>query len=187
MKARCTFILSWMVSLAVLSAGAEENHLAGESAAYLKRAASQPVDWYPYGKQAFGRAEKLDRPILLDVGATWCPWCVTMDKETYGNPEMASFINAHFVAVKVDYDAAGTLVAKLERAQAYLNLPAGLPLVAFLTPDGRLFDGHSYLPSQPKGNKPSFSQAAQSALAHFSDPKYLQGNSIRITPERITP
>lgn len=56
------------------------NHLGGQSSVYLARAAGQPVDWYPWGAEAFKRAKELDRPILLDVGAVWCPWCGLMDR-----------------------------------------------------------------------------------------------------------
>ena len=120
------------------------NHLAGQSSVYLIRAAGQPVDWYPRNAEAFKRAKELDRPILLDVGAVWCPWCGLMDRDTYTNPETAEYVNQHFVAVKVDFDASPRLVAQLQRAQAVLNLPAGLPLTSFITPDGKLYFGAGY-------------------------------------------
>ena len=66
------------------------------------RAMNQPVDWYPWGADAFKRAKELHRPILLDVGAVWCPWCTLMDRDTYTNVDTATYINQHFVAVKVD-------------------------------------------------------------------------------------
>src|SRR5437879_477936 len=76
------------------------NRLAKETSTYLKGAAHQPVDWYPWGEEAFRRAKELDRPILLDIGATWCHWCHVIDRESYEDPELAKFINDHFVAVK---------------------------------------------------------------------------------------
>src|SRR5215831_6279834 len=92
--------LGWM-SCAV--AQAKPNHLAGERSAYLRRAVGQPVDWYPWSEDPFKRAAALNRPILLDVGAVWCPWCDLMDRDTYANSETAEYINQHFVAVKVDF------------------------------------------------------------------------------------
>jgi thiol:disulfide interchange protein len=127
---RMIFALAIVLSLAwTAAAPAQEklNHLSGESSPYFKRAISQPVDWYPWGAAAFGWAKELDRPILLDVGAVWCPWCDLMDRDTYTNAATADYINQHFVAVKVDFDASPKLVARLQRAQAILNLPAGLP------------------------------------------------------------
>src|SRR5438067_13135693 len=104
------------------------NHLAGSKSQYLQRAVNQPVDWHPWSAEAFAQAAKLNRPVLLDVGATWCGFCSTMDKESYTNPELAEFINANFVPIKVDFDADPKLSARLQRAQAYINVPAGLPL-----------------------------------------------------------
>src|SRR5260370_27727744 len=106
------------------------NHLGGQTSPYLKQSVSQPVDWYPWGPEAFRRASELDRPILLDVGAVWCPWCSLMDRDTYTTLATADYINQHFVSIKVDFDSAPELVAQLQRAQAALNLPAGLPLTS---------------------------------------------------------
>lgn len=146
-----------------------QNHLGGEAAPYLKRALSQPVDWYPWGADAFKRARELNRPILLDMGAVWCGWCDLMDRESYNRPELAAFINANFVAVKVDYDDQPQLAAELERAQAVLNLPSGLPLTGFLTPGGKLYFGGTYFPREAKGNKPAFEDALKQALGLYRD------------------
>jgi uncharacterized protein len=156
------------------------NHLSGQTAPYLKRAVSQPVDWYPWGTNAFRRAKELNRPILLDVGAIWCPWCTLMDRDTYTNPADADYINQHFVAVKIDFDASPALVAQLQRAQAVLNLPAGLPLTSFITPDGKLYFGAGYLPAQHKGDKPSFREAADEALKRYVDKAKLEKESFQL-------
>ena len=145
------------------------NHLAGSQSEYLRRAIHQPVDWRPWGAEAFAQAAKLNRPVLLDVGATWCAFCELMDKESYTNPELAKFINENFVAVKVDYDADAKLSARLQRAQAYINVPSGLPLTAFVTPDGRLYTGGSYFPARPKRDKPAFYDALRKALKTYRD------------------
>ena len=155
------------------------NHLSGQATPYLKRAASQPVDWYPWGAEAFRRARELNRPVLLDVGAVWCVWCTLMDRDTYTNPASADFINQHFVALKVDFDAAPALVAQLHRAQAVLNLPAGLPLTSFITPDGRLYFGAGYLAAEHKGGKPSFREAADEALERYADKTKLDEESFQ--------
>lgn len=183
-----TKIRAWfglvLLMLVLPAAGQESyNHLRGLPSPYLRRAARQPVDWYPWGPAAFQRARQLNRPILLDVGAIWCPWCDLMDRETYTNPAAAEFINQHFVAVKVDFDASPGLVAQLQRAQAILNLPAGLPLTSFLTPEGRLYDGAGYLPGQRKGGKPSFSEAADEALKLYANKARLEqeGYQLEVT------
>ena len=132
------------------------NHLAREQSRYLNRAMNQPVDWYPWGAEPFKRAKELHRPILLDVGAVWCQWCALIDRDTYSDVNTANYISQHFVAVKVDFDASPKMVAQLQQAQAVLNLPAGLPLTSFITPDGRLYFGAGYLPAEHKNGKPSF-------------------------------
>ena len=139
------------------------NHLQGSNSAYLQRARTQPVDWYPWGVEAWQKARQLDRPVLLDMGALWCSWCALMDRESYTDPQTAAFINSHFVAVKVDYDAQPELARRLERAQAVMNLPAGLPLTAFVTPGGKLYFGGSYFPRSAARGKPAFRAVLEEA------------------------
>ena len=159
------------------------NHLAREQSRYLSRAMNQPVDWYPWDADPFKRAKELHRPILLDVGAVWCPWCTLMDRDTYCNVDTANYINQHFVAVKVDFDASPKLVAQLQQAQAVLNLPAGLPLTSFITPDGRLYFGAGYLPAERKNGKPSFREAADEALARFANRSTVEEQSFQLELE----
>ena len=170
-------VLGW-VSCAV--AQPRPNPLADEHSPYLRRALGQPVDWYPWSEDAFQRARALNRPILLDVGAVWCPWCDLMDRDTYTNPETAGFINRHFVAVKVDFDASPKLVAQLQRAQALLSFPAGLPLTSFITPDGKLYFGAGYLPAGHKNSKSSFREIADEALARFADKQKIDEQSFQL-------
>jgi uncharacterized protein YyaL (SSP411 family) len=160
------------------------NHLTGEQSPYLTRAMNQPVNWYPWGKDAFGRARDLNVPILLDVGAVWCPWCGLMDRDTYTNVDTADYINQHFVAVKVDFDASPKLVAQLQQAQAVLNLPAGLPLISFITPDGSLYFGAGYLAAEHKNDKPSFRETAAEALARFANRSKVEEQSFQLEMEQ---
>ena len=169
-----------------LCAGAQANlnHLRGDDSPYLKRAAGRPVDWYAWGKDAFKLAKELNRPILLDVGAVWCPWCDLMDRDTYGKVDAADYINQHFVAVKIDFDASPKLAAELQQAQAVLNLPAGLPLTSFLTPDGKLYFGAGYLSALHKEGKPSFRETADEALARFADRSKIMDQLFQLEIEK---
>jgi uncharacterized protein YyaL (SSP411 family) len=176
---RALFVVILLAGIAT-SRAVGQNHLPARSSAYLSRAASQPVDWYPWGAAAFSRAKQLNRPILLDVGAVWCPWCTLMDRDTYTNPETAAYINRNFVAIKVDFDASPKLVAQLQRAQAVLNLPAGLPLTSFITPDGKLYLGAGYLPAEAKAGKPSFLQTAEQALKDYVNPQKINDESFQL-------
>jgi hypothetical protein len=103
-----------------------------------------------------------------------------MDRDTYTNPETAEYINEHFVAVKVDFDASPKLVAQLQRAQAVLNLPAGLPLTSFITPDGKLYSGAGYLPARGTGDKQSFKEAAGEALHQYTNRQRLDDESFQL-------
>jgi uncharacterized protein YyaL (SSP411 family) len=172
----------WCVASAV--AQTKPNQLADEHSPYLNRALNQPVDWYPWGADSFKRAKELHRPILLDVGAVWCPWCALMDRETYTNVDIANYINQHFVAVTVDFDASPKPVAQLQQGQAVLNLPAGLPLTSFITPDGRLYFGAGYLPAEHKNGKPSFREAADEALARFANRSTVEEQSFQLELEQ---
>jgi uncharacterized protein len=103
-----------------------------------------------------------------------------MDRATYTNTATADYINQHFVAVKIDVDSAPELVAQLQRAQAVLNLPAGLPLTSFITSDGRLYLGAGYLPTEPQADKPSFRQLADEALTRYADRGKIEEDSFQL-------
>ena len=78
------------------------NRLANETSPYLLQHAGNPVDWYPWGAEAFARAHAEDKPILLSVGYSACHWCHVMEHESFENPEVAALMNRSFVSVKVD-------------------------------------------------------------------------------------
>src|SRR6266704_3280020 len=133
-----------------------KNRLARETSTYLRGAANQPVDWHPWGDEAFRRAKELDRPILLDIGATWCHWCHVIDRESYEDPELASVINENFVAIKVDRDERPDIDARYQQAVGAIAGQGGWPLTAFLTPDGKVFYGGTYFPPKDAYGRPSF-------------------------------
>ena len=124
------------------------NQLATEPSAYLQSAAHQPVRWHPWGPEAFTRAQQLDRPILLDIGAVWCHWCHVMDRESYEDPATAAVLNEGFVCIKVDRDERPDVDARYQRAVQALTGQGGWPLTAFLTPQGEVFFGGTYFPPE---------------------------------------
>ena len=132
------------------------NRLATEKSAYLRSAGHQPVDWYPWGEEAFRRAKDLERPVLLDIGAVWCHWCHVMDGESYENPEIADIINQKFVAVKVDRDERPDVDTRYQGPVAAISGQGGWPLTAFLTPEGKVFYGGTYFPPQDTMGRPGF-------------------------------
>ncbi|HXG45217.1 MAG TPA: thioredoxin domain-containing protein [Gemmatimonadales bacterium] len=132
------------------------NRLATATSPYLRGAAHQPVHWFPWGDEAFRHAAELDRPILLDIGATWCHWCHVMDRESYEDPDLARFLNEHFVCIKVDRDERPDVDARYQRAVQAITGQGGWPLTGFLLPDGHLFYGGTYFPPEGKYARPGF-------------------------------
>jgi uncharacterized protein YyaL (SSP411 family) len=161
------------------------NHLAHEKSPYLRHAANQAVDWYPLGETALAEAKRRNRPLLIDVGATWCGYCEAMDRESYGQVPVAAFINENFVPVKVDYDAQPEMVRRFQQAQAIANLPSGIPLIMIVTPDGKLFAGGTYFPAKKTESKPSFMEMLQLAVQEFNtQPSRIQQEGIDLQLER---
>jgi uncharacterized protein YyaL (SSP411 family) len=107
-----------------------------------------------------------------------------MDRETYTKTETSDYINQHFVAVKVDFDASPQLVAQLQRAQAGLNLPAGLPLTSFITPDGKLYFGAGTCLLNAREENHLFRQAADEALARYASKSKIEDESSQLEIEK---
>ncbi len=147
------------------------NRLAKETSTYLRGAARQPVDWYPWGEDAFRKAKELDRPVLLDIGASWCHWCHVIDRESYEDPKLAKVINEHFVAVKVDRDERPDVDARYQQAVGSLTGQGGWPLTAFLTPEGKVFYGGTYFPPRDAYNRPSFEHVLLAVAKHYRENK----------------
>jgi len=145
------------------------NRLATEQSAYLRGAAHQPVHWHPWSAEAFERARREDKPILLDIGAVWCHWCHVLDHESYDDPRVAAIINERFVAIKVDRDERPDLDARYQHAVSAISGQGGWPLTAFLTPDGRVFFGGTYFPPVDSLGRPSFTRVLLSVAQHYRD------------------
>jgi len=152
------------------------NRLSASTSPYLRSAAHQPVEWYPWGEEAFARARVEDRPILLDIGAVWCHWCHVIDRESYENPEIAQIINAHFVPVKVDRDERPDIDVRYQNAVGAITGQGGWPLTAVLTPDGKVFFGGTYFPPESAGGRPGFRQVLL-AVAEFYRTKREQARA----------
>jgi uncharacterized protein len=158
------------------------NRLAASSSAYLQSAAHQPIHWYPWGDEAFAAAEAADKPVLLDIGAVWCHWCHVMDGESYENPELADFLNQHFVCVKVDRDERPDVDARYQRAIQTLTQQGGWPLTAFLTPRGEVFFGGTYFPPDGKYGRPGFRSVLSSVLDAYRSRReqvQVQASAVR--------
>ena len=90
------------------------NRLANAKSAFLRQAADSPIDWWPWCDEAFEKAKKEEKPVLVDIGASWCHWCHVMEETTYRDPDVVSVINENFVAIKVDRDERPDLDRELQ-------------------------------------------------------------------------
>ncbi|MCG2883923.1 MAG: thioredoxin domain-containing protein [Sulfolobales archaeon] len=124
------------------------------SSAFLRQAANSPIDWWPWSEEAFEKARREDKPVLVDVGASWCHWCHVMDETTYSDPEIAEVVNKEFVAIKVDRDEMPDLDRELQMAVQTISNESGWPLTVFMTPDRKVFFGGTYFPPKDVVGRP---------------------------------
>ena len=180
------------------------NRLANETSPYLQQHAENPVDWYPWGEEAFERARAEDRPIFLSVGYSACHWCHVMEHESFANPATAALMNEHFVNVKVDREERPDVDALYMEAALALNRSGGWPLSLFLTPEGKPFWAGTYLPPEPRHGMRSFPdllqavakaweesrdqlvQSGDQLTEHLQQSAELEPNAEPVTEELIT-
>jgi uncharacterized protein YyaL (SSP411 family) len=145
------------------------NALGGETSAYLLQHADNPVDWLPWGEEAFARARREDRPVLLSVGYSSCHWCHVMAHESFEDPAVADVMNRHFVNVKVDREERPDVDAAYMDAVVALTGHGGWPMTVFLTPEGEPFWGGTYFPPQPRLGMPSFPQVLEAVAQTYRE------------------
>src|SRR2546428_6933866 len=132
------------------------NRLVGASSPYLLQHAHNPVDWYPWGEDAFARARAEDRPVFLSVGYAACHWCHVMERESFEDEATAGFLNQRFVAIKVDREERPDVDGVYMTAVQAMTGSGGWPMSVFLTPEGKPFYGGTYFPNEPRHGMPSF-------------------------------
>jgi uncharacterized protein YyaL (SSP411 family) len=122
------------------------NRLARESSPYLRQHAHNPVDWYPWGDEAFAKARREGKPIFLSIGYSSCHWCHVMEEESFDDEEVAAVLNERYVAIKVDREQRPDVDAVYMTAVQAMGQGGGWPLTVWLTPDARPFYGGTYFP-----------------------------------------
>jgi uncharacterized protein len=132
------------------------NRLAKEQSPYLLQHADNPVDWYPWGPEAFDRAKVEDKPIFLSIGYSTCHWCHVMERESFENERIAELINRDFVPIKVDREERPDVDDVYMTAVQTMTGSGGWPLSLFLTPSGRPFYGGTYYPPDDRYGRPGF-------------------------------
>ena len=134
------------------------NRLIHETSPYLLQHAHNPVDWYPWGEEAFEKAKRENKPILLSIGYSACHWCHVMEHESFENEKIAALMNQLFVSVKVDREERPDLDEIYMNAVQMLTGHGGWPMSVFLTPDLKPFYGGTYWPPRGSRGMPGFDQ-----------------------------
>ncbi|HET7737994.1 MAG TPA: thioredoxin domain-containing protein, partial [Tepidiformaceae bacterium] len=158
-----------------------QNRLAAETSPYLLQHASNPVDWYPWGEEAFARARDEDRPILLSVGYSSCHWCHVMAHESFEDPAIAAVMNDGFVNIKVDREERPDVDSVYMTATQALTGQGGWPMTVFMTADGKPFYAGTYYPPTDAHGRPGFPRLLASirhAWDHDRDRLLASADSI---------
>lgn len=140
--------LALLVSRPALAEEPKQNRLAASKSRYLQQHATNPVDWYPWGDEAFAKAKKLNKPIFVSIGYSTCHWCHVMEKESFADDEIAKLMNDAFVSIKVDREERPDLDTVYLTVTRTLTGDAGWPNNVVLTPDGKPFFAASYVPKE---------------------------------------
>ncbi len=129
------------------------NRLLREKSPYLLQHAHNPVDWYPWGEEAFEKARREDKPIFLSIGYSTCHWCHVMERESFENDSVAALLNRWFVAIKVDREERPDVDRLYMTSMQAMGMGGGWPLNAFLTPDLAPFYGGTYFPPESRAGR----------------------------------
>ena len=143
------------------------NRLAGETSPYLLLHAHNPVDWYPWGEEAFAKARREDLPIFLSVGYSTCYWCHVMEREVFADPEIAALMNQWFVNVKVDREERPDIDRIYMSATQMMTRHGGWPNSVFLTPELEPFYAGTYFPPEDRYGRPGFPTLLDNLRHHW--------------------
>lgn len=154
------------------------NHLVDEKSPYLQQHAHNPVDWYPWGEEAFERARREDKPIFLSIGYSTCHWCHVMERESFENEETARIMNELYVNIKVDREERPDVDQVYMTAVQAISGQGGWPLSAWLTTELEPFYVGTYFPPRPMYGRPSFTDAlTQLHTAWVNDREKVTGSA----------
>jgi uncharacterized protein YyaL (SSP411 family) len=159
---RIVAALLCLAMLAVPVAAQDERRdgwrLESESSPYLRLHADNPVEWFPWGEEAFAKAHRENKPLFISIGYFTCHWCHVMARESFSDPEIAALLNAHFVAVKVDREQRPDVDAAYMNFVLATRRQGGWPLSVWATPDGYPIFGGSYFPRESGAGHPGMKQ-----------------------------
>ena len=163
----------------------KENLLAREKSPYLLQHASNPVDWHPWGPETLARAQKEDKPLLVSIGYATCHWCHVMERESFSDPELARYLNAHFVPIKVDREERPDVDRFFMDALLALGQSGGWPLNMFATPQGEPITGGTYFPPHDAHGRRSFLAVLQTIGQAWQDNRQQVLENAQLLTEHL--
>ena len=157
------------------------NHLAKEPSPYLQQHANNPVDWYPWGDEAFARARASGKPIFLSIGYSTCHWCHVMEHESFEHQGIAELLNTHFVPVKVDREERPDVDRVYMAFVQATTGSGGWPMSVWLTPELKPFFGGTYFPPDSRWGRPGFADVLREVASRWaSNPTELEQSADAI-------
>src|SRR6185437_2961677 len=147
------------------------NHLIREKSPYLLQHLYNPVDWHPWGPEAFELARRENKPILVSIGYSTCHWCHVMERESYEDPAVAAVMNQFFINIKVDREERPDVDKIYMAAVSALTGSGGWPLNVFLTPELKPIFGGTYFPPAPRGGQPAWKDVVSQIGRYWQDPQ----------------
>jgi len=158
------------------------NRLIEETSPYLLQHAHNPVDWHPWGSEAFELAQKEDKPIFLSIGYSTCHWCHVMERESFENEQIAKIMNEHFISIKVDREQRPDVDEIYMNAIVMMTGSGGWPLSVFLTPEGKPFYGGTYFPPSDAYGRPGFERVLLSIVKAWKNRRQeLVGSAAKMS------
>jgi uncharacterized protein YyaL (SSP411 family) len=158
------------------------NRLAREKSPYLLQHQFNPVDWHPWGEDAFAQARKENKVIFLSIGYSTCHWCHVMERESFENPDIADYLNQHFVSIKVDREERPDVDGIYLNAVQAMTGQGGWPLSVFLTPELKPFYGGTYFPLRSQPGRPGIGEV----LRHIQKLWHHRRNDLEKTASDLT-
>lgn len=161
------------------------NRLAQETSPYLLQHANNPVDWYPWGEEALDAAKDQEKPIFLSIGYSACHWCHVMEHESFESQEIADYLNANFICIKVDREERPDLDQIYMNAVQLLTGHGGWPMSVFLTPSLRPFFGGTYWPPTASRGMPGFDQVLRAVADAWANRREMAEQQSQLLTERL--
>lgn len=158
------------------------NRLVNEKSPYLLQHSENPVDWYPWGNEAFAKAKKENKPIFLSIGYSTCHWCHVMAQETFEDHTIANFLNKYFISIKVDREERPDVDSVYMKVCQMMIGQGGWPLTIFMTPDQIPFYAGTYFPKDSKYGMPGFSDVIDQLYQRYTtDPAHISHVTDNVT------